>query len=82
MPMVSTISSSKLTLSTETGFGFTCPGRTLGAGTGSADDEANRKPDTGSSKSPVDLTIEFLSKGNLEDLVQQRLAEKETKVLK
>ena len=54
----------------------------LEAGTGSADDEANRKPDSGSSKSPVDLTIEFLSKGNLEDLVQQRLAEKETKVLK
>ncbi len=38
--------------------------------TGSGDEDENRKLSTGSSKSPVDLTIEFLSDENLDEMVE------------
>ena len=49
--------------------------------TGSFDEAVNRRSRIGgrhfNSQSPVDLTIEFLSSGNLEELVRRRLAERE-----
>ena len=58
-----------------------CDGVETRKSTGSFDEAVNRRSRIGgrhfNSQSPVDLTIEFLSSGNLEELVRRRLAERE-----